>query len=126
MTKMPRKTGKPRQLEEDEANLAEDERPTLEDETLDEFLGKMHGTTTQEQKFDGMPTLTWLKSHFKTKSAIIRYLLHHKFPKAAIAKHLGIKYQHVRNVSVQELKRGPNEDFLKPVELNSESANQDS
>lgn len=103
-TPKPRKTGKPKALEDDEIT------ETPPEQSLDDFLREMHQTSTQEQKFEGMPPLDWLKSKFKTKSGVIRYLIGKGFPKAAIAKHLGVKYQHVRNVSVQVLKRGPNED----------------
>lgn len=80
-----------------------------EPETLDDFLSEMFQTTTQEE--NGMPSLEWLKEQFKTKSAAIRYLHNQGFPVKDISKHLGIRYQHVRNVLTTELKRGPNEPF---------------
>ena len=43
----------------------------------------------------------------KTKSAAIRLLWNDGYSKSAIAKYLGIRYQHVRNVLTKELKRGP-------------------
>lgn len=111
-----RKTGKPKALEEDEA---QHEEP---DQDLAGFLREMHGEslesaddTNQERAEDDpnkLPSLGWLKDHFKTKSATIRYLtIERKFPVAQVAKHLGVKYQHVRNVTRQILKRGPNESF---------------
>lgn len=78
-------------------------------ESLDDFLREMHGTTTVAE--GGMPTLDWLKEHFKTKSAAIRYLHTKGFKVKDISKHLGVRYQHVRNVLTTELKRGPNEPF---------------
>lgn len=41
----------------------------------------------------------------KTKSAMIRYLWAENYTRSAIAKFLGIIYQHVRNVLVQEPKK---------------------
>ena len=43
---------------------------------------------------------------WKTKSAIIRGLSAEGYSRSAIAKFLGIKYQFVRNVLVNPLKRG--------------------
>jgi DNA-binding transcriptional MerR regulator len=78
---------------------------------LDEFLKEMHGTT-EAAEASGAPTIGDLKERFKTKSAIIRHLHGDKgMPVKEIAKLLGLKYQHVRNVVFQKLKRGPNEDF---------------
>jgi predicted DNA-binding protein (UPF0251 family) len=45
------------------------------------------------------------KLNLKTKSAVIRYLASQGYAPAAIAKFLGIIYQHVRNVLTKELKR---------------------
>lgn len=81
----------------------------LSPETLDSFLAEQFQTTTQEE--NGMPPLSWLKEKLKTKSAVIRYLHHKGFSVNQIHKHLGIRYQHVRNVLTTELKRGPNEPF---------------
>lgn len=97
---------------------ADEETPTdageelrkLPEETLDEFLGDMFQTTATGEE-GGMPTLRWLKEHFKTKSAIIRHLHDKGFSVNQIRKHLDIRYQHVRNVLKTNLKRGPNEDF---------------
>lgn len=77
---------------------------------LDDFLREMFQTTTVGEE-KGMPSIDWLKEHFKTKSAAIRYL-HEKGHKVKdISKHLNLRYQHVRNVLTTELKRGPNESF---------------
>ena len=82
---------------------------STEVESLDQFLTELHQTTTQEE--NGMPPLGWLKSQLKTKSAAIRYLNSKGFSVNQIHKHLGLRYQHVRNVLQVELKRGPNEPF---------------
>lgn len=50
----------------------------------------------------------------KTKSAVIRYLLSQGYAPSAVAKFLGIRYQFVRNISVQNLKRGPREQIGSP------------
>lgn len=80
-------------------------------ETLEQFLHDIHGTSSQEilPENEGIPSLQFLKEHFKTKSAAIRYLHELGFPVKVIAKHLNIRYQHARNVLKTELKRGPNE-----------------
>lgn len=80
-------------------------------ETLEQFLHDIHGTSSQENlpENEGIPSLQFLKEHFKTKSAAIRYLHELGFPVKVIAKHLNIRYQHARNVLKTELKRGPNE-----------------
>lgn len=46
-------------------------------------------------------------SAFTTKSAQIRHLANIGWSRGQIAKGLGIRYQHVRNVLIQPLKRGP-------------------
>lgn len=43
--------------------------------------------------------------NLKTKSAVIRYLAGEGFSPSAISKFLDIRYQHVRNVLTQILKR---------------------
>lgn len=79
--------------------------------SLDTFLGEMFQDTKTGQE-SGMPSLSWLKEHFKTKSAAIRYLhIDRGYSVNDIRKHLDLRYQHVRNVLKKELKRGPNEDF---------------
>ena len=106
------KSGKPLALEQEESD-----EPIIPEQTLAEHLKEIHGISLpeleqeQQGEDDKVPSLAFLTSKFKTKSAMIRYMLDKEVPKALIAKHLGVKYQHVRNVSVQQLKRGPNEDW---------------
>lgn len=111
-----KKTGKPKALEQEEGGDG------IEQETLDDFLRNMHGESIQSADSENqardeddpskLPSIAWLKEHFKTKSAMIRYLtIERKIKVAVAAKHLGVKYQHVRNVTHQVLKRGPNESF---------------
>lgn len=109
MAKSTRKKGLPKALEE--AALDAEERalePTMED-----HIKELHGQVDQPQ--DGLPSLEYLKEHFQTKSAAIRFLVNQGFEVKRIAKHLGIRYQHARNVAKSELKRGPNEDWRKPL-----------
>ena len=97
-------------------NLAADERPKeLQDQSMGEFIDELHGENTLSQPIDGMPSVEWLQDQFKTKSAIIRYLINQGFEVKSISRHLGIRYQHVRNVAKSTLKRGPNEDWRKPL-----------
>lgn len=103
------KSGLPRALEEEQ--LAADERAS--EPTMEEFIQEMHGQADQPQ--EGIPSLEWLKSKFNTKSATIRYLINQGYEVKEIAKHLGMRYQHVRNVAKTDLKRGPNEDWRKPL-----------
>jgi hypothetical protein len=82
---------------------------------LSEFIQTMHEPNYSPVGSEkGLPTKEWLKEQFQTKSAAIRYLISKQFEVKDIAKHLGIRYQQVRNVSKNELKRGPNEDWRKP------------
>lgn len=115
MTKAPRKTGKPQALEEDDKELQAQE-PTLE-----QFVAEMHGTADTPQT--DMPSLEWLKDQFQTKSAAVRYLINQGKEVKDICKHLGMKYQHVRNVANTPLKRGPNEDWRKPLLVDSDIPN---
>lgn len=78
-------------------------------ETLDDFFREQFQTSTLES--NGMPSLSWIHKHFKTKSAAIRYLAFKGYKVKEISKHLGIRYQHVRNVLTTQLKRGPNENW---------------
>ncbi|TXH42028.1 MAG: hypothetical protein E6Q97_36425 [Desulfurellales bacterium] len=111
--KKPRKSGKPAQLE-----MQDEVRPAAE-QSPEEFVKEMFGDAAQPQ--DGLPSMEWLKAHYKTKSAAIRYLVHEGFEIKRIAKHLGIRHQHVRNVAIQPLKRGPNEDWRpKPIQTAEE------
>jgi hypothetical protein len=53
------------------------------------------------------PVNDLVESTLVSKSYKIRELYHtHKFSKSAIAMVLGIRYQHVRNVLLQPLKKG--------------------
>ena len=96
-----KKTGKPKEMDEPEVV------------PMEQFIKEMHGQADIPQ--NGMPTLDWIKEQFQTKSAAVRYLVNQGFEVKDIAKHLGMRYQHVRNVSLQTLKRGPNEDWRKPI-----------
>jgi len=100
----------PAELEEVD-EITELETPSdLIPETLDDFLRDQFEETTQSiTNESGMPGLDFLKKHFKTKSAAIRYLHSLGHSVKDIQKHLGLRYQHVRNVLTTELKRGPNE-----------------
>lgn len=134
---MARKTGKPKALELEERE--DEEAPKdLFDSDLNTFLHDTLGTSIVEaevvdeevsqhgqpegvsnavslpvepQEGTGLPSLSFLKANFKTKSATIRHLGSLGIPTKIIAKHLGVKYQHARNVLTQDLKRGPNEGF---------------
>jgi|SRR5215831_17904741 len=99
-----KKKGLPRALEDpnEDPNLKEGQSP-------EEFAKEFFGEADQPQP--GLPKLDWIKTNFKTKSAAIRYLINQGYKVNAIAKHLGVKYQHVRNVATTPLKRGPNEDW---------------
>lgn len=103
-----RKTGLPKSLEED--------REILEGQSPEEFVAEFFGSSNKQEPQVGedgtpLPSLEWLKANYKTKSAAIRYLFHLGHQPLAISKHLGILYQHARNVCLTPLKRGPNEDW---------------
>lgn len=95
-----KKSGKPK------AEDAPEEVP------MEQFIREMHGDASQPQ--NGMPSLDKIKEMFQTKSAAVRYLINQGHSVKDIAKHLDMRYQHVRNVSLQTLKRGPNEDWRRP------------
>jgi hypothetical protein len=106
MTKKPRhRQGLPKELqaEEDEAAGRKAEP------TMDDFIRMMHGDAAVDQS--GLPSREWLKEQYQTKSAAVRYLVNQGFEIKQIAKHLDMRYQHVRNVAKNPLKRGPNEDW---------------
>jgi hypothetical protein len=84
-------------------------------EDLKSFIEEMHGEGSTALPQEGLPSIEWLKEQFQTKSAIIRYLINQGFDVKTITKHLGLRYQHVRNVATGTLKRGPNEDWRKPL-----------
>lgn len=108
MTKAPTrgKRGLPKALEQED-----DERPA-DDQSLEGFIKDLHGDLDQPQ--DGMPNMGWLKDQFQTKSAIIRWLTFRGYSVSQIAKHTGWRYQMVRNIVNNPMKRGPNEDWRKP------------
>lgn len=125
---MSRKTGKPKALERT------DEDSELHEQSLSDFVKEMFPPTKTEEgeeiasataeQQQGLPNLETLKQMFKTKSAAIRYL-HNLGPEIGypqgtpaklIAKHLGIRPQHARNVILAPLKRGPNEDWRPKTE----------
>jgi hypothetical protein len=89
------------------------EQELFAEENLEDFMQNMFGTSpAAEEDPRGIPTMYWLKSKFKTKSAIIRYLFQEKrLAVKEISKHTGFLYQQCRNVLTNELKRGPNESF---------------
>lgn len=99
-------------------------KPKQDDITLSEFIQTMHEPNYSPVRADkGLPTKEWLKEQFSTKSAAVRFLINQGFEVKDIAKHLDMRYQHVRNVSKTELKRGPNEDWRKPLIQSSEIPN---
>jgi hypothetical protein len=109
MAKRKPKTGKPQELDQDE--------PT---QTLEDFVKEMHAEDGPTEPQSDMPTRDWLKENYKTKSAAVRFLVSEHCPGGPfeikrIAKHLGMRYQHVRNVAKTPLKRGPNEDWRPKV-----------
>ena len=84
--------------------------------TLAEFVKELHGDAAiAKTEGTGMPSMEWLQEQFQTKSAIIRYLINQRYDVKDIAKTYGFRYQHVRNVATSPLKRGPNEDWRKPL-----------
>jgi DNA-binding NarL/FixJ family response regulator len=85
------------------------EEEILEQQSPEEFAKEFFGDATEPQDAHGLPSLTWIKEQFQTKSAAIRYLISQGHATKHIAKHLGVRYQHVRNVATNKLKRGPNE-----------------
>lgn len=72
-------------------------------------LQQAPGQNTNQTK--AFPSLAYISEHFKTKSAAIRWMHDQKFSVNEISKHLGLRYQHVRNVLKNELKRGPHESY---------------
>lgn len=88
--------------------------PKDAEQNMGEFINELHGDNTLSQPVDGLPSMEWLQDTFKTKSAIIRYLTSQGHEVKSISRHLGMRYQHVRNVAKSTLKRGPNEDWRKP------------
>ncbi len=58
-----------------------------------------------------VPSIDELRSKFKTKSAVVRYLYSLGLTINEIHHFTTIRYQMVRNILTTELKRGPNEDW---------------
>lgn len=119
------KSREPRPTEGDPEVDEEQSTDTGTSGALDSFLAEMFQDTTQSDTGElGEPnqsqtqtSLGFLKANFKTKSAAIRYLHSQGWETKRISKHLGLRYQQVRNVLTTALKRGPNEDFhLQPDE----------
>jgi len=108
-----RKKGLPKKLEA-ARQREDDERP---EPTMEQVITELHGQMDNPQ--DALPSLEWLKSQYRTKSAIIRYLTSLGHSVGVIHKHTGIKYQMVRNVAVTPLKRGPNEDWRPKPQANN-------
>lgn len=106
-SKQSRKTGLPASLERDR-EILEGQSP---EEFAEEFFPSTDVSSPTAQNQTGMPSVEELKLQYKTKSAAIRYLNSLGHQPKEIAKHLGIRYQHARNVCITELKRGPNEDW---------------
>lgn len=120
---MIRKTGLPRALEE-EREILEGQSP---EEFAKEFFPSSDVSSGASVEQEGLPSIEWLKSQFQTKSAAIRYLHSLGHQPKVIAKHLGIKYQHARNVCTTKLKRGPNEDWHpKKLDVHNEPEFEDS
>jgi hypothetical protein len=140
MTAKGHKHGLPPQIQRDLDD--EDRRAEIyEYKTPEQFVKEMFPgppETPKPQTFthpdtnitEELPPVEWLKETFHTKSAAIRFLVNKGIPNKVIAKHLGLKHQHVRNVATQPLKRGPNEDWRpKPKALptltNTDTTNSD-
>lgn len=103
---------------EPESETEMEETPSIFDEPTLEDMGVLEPEQLQEEPIpqaptndEELPSLAWIQYTFKTKSAAIRYLLDRGIAVKEIAKHLGIRYQHVRNVMKTPLKRGPNEAY---------------
>ena len=87
-------------------------RGAFDEPTIDDFLLNNHSDVPIVKD---LPSMEWLKKHFKTKSAICRYLrLVRNIDIKDIHKHTGWRYQMIRNVTTKYLKRGANEDWHLP------------
>ncbi|KAH0543598.1 hypothetical protein GP486_008563 [Trichoglossum hirsutum] len=85
--------------------------PMTEGEDLNDFLKEQFNVTDETLEGE-IPSNAWLEEHFQTKSARIRYLYtEHSMQVKEISKKLSIRYQMVRNILTNELKRGPAEPF---------------
>lgn len=98
---------KPRREDPDEMKLQD--ALFVPAQSPQEFAEMMFGVA--DTPVEGLPSLEWIKDNYKTKSAAIRYLVSQGHKVGEISKHLGIRYQQVRNVATKPLKRGPNEDW---------------
>jgi hypothetical protein len=112
MTRKARKTGRPAALDDEEDEITE-RTDTIAPgpQSIESVVTELFGTTTYQHEKGKLPPIEWLRSKFATKSAIIRFLYEEGHEPKVIAKTYGLKYQHVRNVLTNELKRGPNEPF---------------
>lgn len=81
------------------------------EETVIDQVAEEATTATNEV---ALPSVEELRAQYGNKSAAIRALASMGIARARIAKHLNIRYQHVRNVLETELKRGPRQ--VKKVE----------
>jgi len=79
-----------------------------------DFVSEMFQETVDTVKIGDkvVPSAQRLHGQFNTKSARIRYLYtEHALTVKEISTHLNIRYQMVRNILTNELKRGPAEPF---------------
>lgn len=70
--------------------------------------GRKKLVTMTQEEFAGLK--------LSSTSAKIRYLWAEGYTRSAIANFLGKRYQHVRNVLITPLKRGPNDQAAAPAE----------
>jgi hypothetical protein len=88
-----------------------DEVTEQQPETLETFVQETHGQMDKPQA--GYPNIGWFKDNFETKSGAIRYAREVlNMDVKVISKHLGIRYQMVRNVVNARPKRGANEPLV--------------
>lgn len=66
---------------------------------LDEYGPIINYPKPSEESLEG------LMEQYKTKSAVMRYLESIGWTRGKIAKFMGVRYQHVRNVLIQPLKK---------------------
>lgn len=102
---------KPDFLVDDE--VTEQQPPTKQ--TMNDFLGEVFQDSiipNTDPLGKQIPSPLELQTQFTTKSARIRYLyVEYGMEVKAISAYLHIRYQMVRNILTNELKRGPNEPF---------------
>jgi hypothetical protein len=114
MSKTTKKKGLPKSVQE-AIDRTGDDGPQPETQSLEAFIFEQHGEGVAVQSQEGMPSIEWLMEQFKTKSAVIRYLINQGHTINQIHKHTGWRYQMCRNIATSPLKRGPNEDWRKPL-----------